>query len=103
MLKAAFIFLSPGANPEKHTVAIDAGDVLLTVVGVPNYKIACEEAVKLLNEGISAVELCGGFGIEGTAMIKNALNGKIPVGAVRFENHPGLGNVSGDSVFNQDK
>lgn len=99
MLKAAFMFLSPSANPEVHIATIDTEEVSLLVVGVPNYNTACKTAAELLEKGISAIELCGGFGIEGTAMIKKAVGGKIPVGVVRFDIHPGLGNASGDSIF----
>ncbi|MHC1719672.1 MAG: DUF6506 family protein [Clostridiaceae bacterium] len=99
MLKAAFMFLSPSANPDKHIAIIDTGDVSLIAVGVPNYGAACAKAAELLDDGIAALELCGGFGVEGTAMIKEALEGKIPVGVVRFDIHPGIGNASGDSVF----
>jgi len=48
-------------------------------------------------EGIGAIELCGGFGNAGTARIAAAV--KVPVGAVRFDIHPGLGNASGDTLF----
>jgi len=99
MLKAAFMFLSPSANPERHSCNIDTEEVSLLVVGVPNYEAAFRTAAELLEKGVSAIELCGGFGIEGTAMVKRAVSGKIPVGAVRFDIHPGLGNTSGDSVF----
>jgi len=99
MLKAAFMFLSPSADPDKHIRIIDTGDVALITVGVPNYGAACAKAAELLEEGIAAIELCGGFGVEGTAMIKEAVDDKIPVGVVRFDYHPGLGNASGDSVF----
>jgi hypothetical protein len=99
MLKAAFIFLSPSASPDRHFCTVDTEEVSLLVVGVPNYDAACRTAAELLEKGISAIELCGGFGIEGTAMVKKAVGGKIPVGAVRFDIHPGLGNASGDSVF----
>jgi hypothetical protein len=33
------------------------------------------------------------------AMIVDAVEGKIPVGVVRFDIHPGLGNAGGDALF----
>lgn len=99
MLKAAFMFLSTDANPDIHICNIETGNMSLLAVGVPNYKVACRTAEELLEKGISAIELCGGFGHEGVAAIKKAVKGKIPVGVVRFDIHPGLGNNSGDSIF----
>jgi hypothetical protein len=52
-----------------------------------------------VDEGIQAIELCGGFGNVGTAKIVEAVGGKVPVGVVRFDVHPGLGGKSGDAIF----
>ncbi|MHC6179761.1 DUF6506 family protein [Clostridium sp. JNZ X4-2] len=98
-MKAAFIFLAPGANPEIHKSVVKTNEIELISVGVTNYDEACKAAVNLLKKGISVIELCGGFGVEGTAKIKQAVKGKIPIGAVRFDIHPGLGNKSGDEIF----
>lgn len=98
-MKAAFIFLAPGANPEIHKSVIKTDSIELTSVGVPDYNEACRVAADLLENGISAIELCGGFGIEGTAEIKKAVKGSIPIGTVRFDIHPGLDNKSGDEIF----
>ena len=56
-------------------------------------------ALKLVDEGIEAIELCGGFGNKGTARIVDAVTGKAAVGVVRFDGHPGLGGESGDELF----
>ena len=98
-LKAAFIFVAPQADPIKHRSTIETPEVTLIVVGVANYEQAEKAAFNLLNEGVGAIELCAGFGVEGTARIKRAVNGKIPVGAVRFDSHPGLANKGGDDIF----
>lgn len=98
-LKAAFIFVAPEADPKKHRATVNTPMVELTTVGVKDYQDAVETAKKLVAEGIEAIELCGGFGIEGTAAVKRAVNGKAAVGVVRFDNHPGLGFKSGDEIF----
>ena len=98
-LQAAFIFVAPDANPEQHRAVIDSPVVKLTVVGVKNYQEAVNVAEKLADQGITAIELCAGFGVEGTAAVKKAVMGKAVVGAVRFDNHPGLGFKSGDEIF----
>ncbi|MGE4546845.1 MAG: DUF6506 family protein [Desulfurella sp.] len=98
-LKAAFIFLAPGADPSKDKNIIKTQEVELHVVGCKNYKEACEVARQLLTDNIGAIELCGGFGNIGTAEVAKAVENKIPVGVVRFDTHPGLNNNSGDKFF----
>lgn len=99
MLKAAFIFIAPEADPPTHRSVVNTPAVQLTVVGVPSYQKAEEVTGELVKQGISAIELCGGFGIEGTAAVKRAAGGKAVVGVVRFDSHPGLGGKSGDEIF----
>ncbi|MGB9791911.1 MAG: DUF6506 family protein [Thermacetogeniaceae bacterium] len=98
-LKAAFIFVAPEADPEKHRAVVQTPVVELTVVGVSDYRAAVKAAEKLVEEGVTAIELCGGFGVEGTAEVKKAVKGKAVVGVVRFDNHPGLEFKSGDELF----
>ncbi len=80
ILKAAFIFVAPESDPaEQQAVA------------------TCKELVQ--SENIKAIELCGGFGNQGTARIAEAVGSDVAVGVVRFDVHPGLNNVSGDKLF----
>lgn len=98
-LKAAFIFVAPQADPSAHRAQVVTPAVELTVVGVPDYAQAEGVARSLVEEGIVAIELCGGFGHEGVARVARAVQGKAAVGAVRFDCHPGLDGKSGDVVF----
>jgi len=98
-LKAAFMFVAPGADPEKDRQWVRTPAVDLLTVGVADYSQATETAVRLMAEGIAAIELCGGFGNRGIALVADAVEGRIPVGVVRFDIHPGLGNISGDQIF----
>lgn len=98
-MKAAFIFVAPEADAAKHRAHIDTPIVKLTVVGVKSYAEAVAAALALVDEGVTAIELCAGFGNEGTAMVSNAVKGKARVGAVRFDCHPGLDFKSGDVIF----
>lgn len=97
--QAAFMYIAPGNDPEKQKAVIPGPVLDLTVVGVKSYEEAVKEAKKLVENGVGAIELCGGFGVEGTAMIKQAVAGKASIGVVRFDIHPGMGNKSGDSFF----
>lgn len=97
--KAAFIFVVPEADPQKHCAVIESPVIELSVVGVKNYQEAEEAAQKLVADGVTAIELCAGFGSEGTARIARAVKGKAVVGAVRFDLHPAFGHQSGDELF----
>jgi hypothetical protein len=97
-LKAAFIFIAPEGDPKEHRQWVITPAVHLLAVSVDNYDNADKLAKDLVeNEGIAAIELCGGFGNVGAARIAAAVN--VPVGVVRFDLHPGLGNQSGDALF----
>lgn len=98
-LEAAFLFLAPEADytTDRHT--IQTAEVNLTTVGVKDYADAVKAVKELEKEGITAIELCGGFGIEGVALIKKAVSPTIAIGVVRFDSHPGLANQSGDQLF----
>lgn len=98
-LKAAFIFVAPGADPEKDRSVVVTPGVELIAVGVPDYDSAEKIAVALVEEGVVAIELCGGFGHVGTARVVQAVQGKAAVGVVRFDVHPGLEGKSGDEIF----
>ena len=98
-LKAAFIFLAPEVDPAKDRETVITPQVELTAVAARNYQQAEAVAVELVEQGIEAIELCGGFGNKGTARIAEAVAGKAAVGAVRFDGHPGLGGKSGDEIF----
>lgn len=98
-LNAAFIFISPEGEPNTHQAKVVTGSVDVTTFAVKSYTAACQLAKTLVADGFNAIELCGGFGIEGVAAVKQAVNNTIPVGVVRFDNHPGLGFKSGDDLF----
>ncbi|MDK2855317.1 MAG: hypothetical protein PWQ41_550 [Bacillota bacterium] len=98
-LKAAFMFVAPGADPKVNRAVVPTPEVELTVVGVPDYAAAEKTAAELVAEGIGAIELCGGFGHEGAARVARAVAGRAKVGVVRFDGHPGLDGRSGDELF----
>ncbi len=100
ILKAAFIFVAPESDPAEHRQWVKTPAVHLLTIGVKDYQQAvttCKELVE--NEGIKAIELCGGFGNRGTGLIAEAVGSDVAVGVVRFDVHPGLNNVSGDKFF----
>ncbi|WP_409311054.1 DUF6506 family protein [Pectobacterium sp. B1J-3] len=98
-LKAAFIFLSSEGNPQIHHSEVNTDSVSVTTYAVNSYQAACVLAQQLVRQGIIAIELCGGFGINGVAAVNQAVEGQAVVGVVRFDNHPGLHHQSGDTLF----
>lgn len=97
MLEAAFIFIAPGADPERGIV--ETPSVRLHSIGVASYEQGAEAAREMAEAGCEAIELCGGFGIRGTYLVTQAVARKARVGAVRFDLHPGLDCKSGDELF----
>ena len=99
MLNAAFIFIAPGADPKVNRGVVETPSVRLTSIGVETYEQGAAAAKEMADAGCGAIELCGGFGVRGTYLVKQAVLGKARVGAVRFDIHPGLDNKSGDDLF----
>lgn len=98
-IKAAFIFLSPDADPSVTKGIVKTESVELSVIGASNYTEAVDVVSRLIDQGVTSIELCGGFGLIGTARIAESVKSNISVGAVRFDCHPGLDGASGDSIF----
>ena len=98
MFKCGFIYVAPKLDPAKARAFIPADEIEMTVVGCSDYQQAVAVAREMVASGIGAVELCAGFGFEGTAMIKKAIPG-IPVGSVKFDFHPAFGFKTGDDLF----
>ena len=96
--KVCFMFVSASITDTIRT-EMEYGPGMMIVIGVKNYQVACEEAVKVAEEGVILLELCGGFGTVGHAMVTQAVKGKCQVGVVRFDNHPGFDGDTGDSRF----
>jgi hypothetical protein len=100
-VKAAFIFIAPENDLHQHRAVIETPVVNLSIIGVQNYDEAVDVALELVNNGVTAIELCAGFGNEGTAMVAKAVGDKAIVGAVRFDLHPAFNHQSGDRLFNK--
>ena len=92
-LQAAFLFLIGDADETTRTV-VSTPSIHLNVVGCKTYAEA-----ELAAGGVTAMELCAGYGNEGIARIQRAVGPDVAVGAVKFDFHPGLGFKSGDALF----
>lgn len=97
-LNAAFIFLIGDADQTTRTV-VSTPSINLHVIGCKNYAEAEDAAREMVAMGVTALELCAGFGNEGIARIQKAAGPDVAVGAVKFDFHPALGFKSGDGIF----
>ena len=78
-MKWAFIYLlEPDESQRMDTLGT------LVSAGVRNVDEAASVARQLVDEGVELIELCGGFGGEGLGSVVNAVQGKVPVGAVFY-------------------
>lgn len=99
MKKAAFVFIIPGADPKEHKSWVSTPNLDLLAIGISRYDQIEKLAEDLINQGITAIELCAGFGHEGVSIFNRAVAGRAALGVVRFACHPGLNGQSGDGVF----
>ena len=96
----AFVFLGADENcdPDKDRKVVETPSGGCITIPVHSYDQAVSVCRKLADENLFAIELCGGFGHIGTAKIVNAVQGKVPIGVVRFDIHPLLQGKGGDSA-----
>lgn len=79
-----FIVTGAGLDPARHRVTMSSGDFEMIVVGVSRPEEGVAVAVALVAAGIQLLELCGGFGPIWTARILEAIEHRVPVGAVAY-------------------
>ena len=80
----AFIYTAPGMPSDGKRDVVDSGSCKTVLVGVPDVAAAIPLAATLVDEGVQLIELCGGFGPAGSAMILEAVAGRVPIGSVAY-------------------
>ena len=67
----------------------------MSIVGIASPEQGPAAAAQLLAEGVQLIELCGAFGPTWTARVIDAVQGRVPVGAVSYgaEALPGLAEI----------
>jgi hypothetical protein len=86
-------------SEDTQDVHLHTGSLGLGGCGSKDYEQAAKVALELVDSGVKAIELCGGFGQIGVGKVDAAVGERAFVGAVRFDRHPGLGYKSGDELF----
>lgn len=78
----AFIYKSPGSDSNRDHAEFCSDKHRTFIYGVNDLDEACQLAKCLVSEGCQFLELCGGFGEEGTLRIIEAIDCEVPVGFV---------------------
>ena len=82
-MRALYMFINPNVDSAKHRAEIVTPGGKMFIIGVNSAEegaIFAEQHVK--EEGVSIVELCGGFGYEGAKVVYEAVGETVPVGMV---------------------
>lgn len=93
-----FIFVNDTADASEQK-RIETESLIIITAGAKNYEEAGRLAKKFVDDGAVAIELCSAFGPKGMAIVIDAIEDRVPVGAIRFDKHPGVGQESGDTKF----
>lgn len=80
----AFLYTAAGSDPSGDVTVVDTGSCRTVLVGVPDAAAGVALAAGLVDDGAQLLELCGGFGPVGTAAVIEAIDGRVPVGAVGY-------------------
>jgi hypothetical protein len=84
MQKWGFIYTLGDQDVAPRTDRLGSEACELISVGVPAVADAPAAARQLVAEGVELIELCGAFAGPGLAAVLDAVEGKVPVGAVFY-------------------
>jgi len=80
-----FIVHGEGFHPHSHNLRLEAPGCNTRLVGAETMEEAEEAARKMVDDGISFIELCGAFSGEMTARIIQAVESRVPVGSAGLD------------------
>jgi len=98
-IKLGFVVIVKEADPRVHRSLIKTPQLDIHVVCVSTYKQAIRISKELVNQSVTLLDLCGGFGHEGVAAIAKAVKGKANVAVARDDKPLVLKGKSGDDIF----
>ena len=78
-MKFAFLSLGPGFDSSVDRAQIGG---VQSITGVSSIEDACAVARALVAEGVGCIELCGAFGSEGAAQIRESAGAGVGIGYV---------------------
>jgi len=82
----AYIFLADGFSAETHSSVQESSAFKIHLIGIAPERVddALTIAKRLADEGVTFIELCGGFGPIWISKIKDATAHRVPVGGVFY-------------------
>lgn len=80
----AAMILWEGADPASDRIVRETKREKLTIAFVASVDDAVSVASELVEDGVELIELCGGFGMEGGAIVSRAIAGRAAVGGIAF-------------------
>ena len=84
-IKEAFIFVESGVDSVKDRATIETSNFDFLIQGVKSIEEGVSAAKRLVEEGVSSVDLCCAFGYAGVKAVSDAVGDKVPVGVVTFQ------------------
>ena len=74
-----YMFVDPDVDSARHKAEIDTPNFKMLIQGVRSIEEGASLAAQLADEGISIVELCGGFGFRGAQAVSDAVGDRAQV------------------------
>ncbi|MFK0258718.1 DUF6506 family protein [Streptomyces sp. NPDC090445] len=84
MITWASIYEHPSTDPVADRVVMERAGQRTLLVPVPAASDAVEVARLLVDEGVTLIELCGGFTLHDASRVMEAVGDRVPVGHVTF-------------------
>jgi 2-keto-3-deoxy-6-phosphogluconate aldolase len=82
--RKAIIYEEAGADPAVDRIVTEHSDNRTTIVAVPELSVAVKVAIKLVEDGVDLIELCGSFGPIWHAKVIEAVGSQVPVGSILY-------------------
>jgi len=84
LTRFGFIVTGNGLDPSRDRCVLASPNFHMVTIGVSSAAQGPAAARELLSQGVQLIELCGGFGPAGTAIVLAAVDGAVPVGSVGY-------------------
>jgi hypothetical protein len=96
--EVAFIHLAPGADPATDRSVKESALDRTTFVAVPDVAAAVRVAAELVDGGVELIELYAGLRMPAAAAVIEAVDGRVPVGVVGYDD-PRVATVRSTAVI----
>jgi len=93
-----YMFVDPSVDSARHRAEIETSKIKMLIQGVESVEEGVSMAKKYVQEGVSIVELCGGFGYRGAKEVSDAVGDKasVSMSVSQVLDAPKLAKILGD-------